>query len=192
MHENGKSRSSVEFFCLTIPKKIVVTTSQFQIIWIQKNFCHIMIFRRIFLSDSTEKLREEPSNVSESFKCEVSKKILNKNGISRFSIETFSAQSVETFRCGTLRYITKGRLSKNFMPKRVITLFSVDFFSRILPIKFVTESLFISESLRHRRLYAHRGASRFSVGLFRLSVLKISWVTPSTLGKFSGIETFYN
>ena len=127
-----------------------------------------MIFRRFFLSDSTEKLREEPSNVSESFKCEVLNKILNKNGVSRFSVENFSARSVERFRCGTLRYITKGRLSKNFMPKRVITLFSVDFFSRILPIKFVTESLFVSESLGHRRLYAQRGASRFSVGFFGL------------------------
>ena len=82
-----------------------------------------MIFRRIFLSDSTEKLREEPSNVSESFKCEVLKKILNKNGISRFSVENFSARSVERFRCGTHRYITKGRLSKNSMPKSVINTF---------------------------------------------------------------------
>ena len=84
-----------------------------------------MIFRRVFLSDSTEKLREAPSNVSESFKCEVSKKIFNKNGISRFSVVNFSAQSVERFRCGTIRYSRKCRLSKNFMPNRVISLFSV-------------------------------------------------------------------
>ena len=58
------------------------------------------------------------------------------------------------------------------MPKRVITLFSVDFFSRTLPIKFVTESLFVSESLGHRRLYAQMGASRFSVGFFGLPVLE--------------------
>ena len=125
-----------------------------------------MIFRRVFRSHSTEKLREAPSNVSESFKCQVSKKILNKNGISRLSVENFLAQSAEVFRCGTLRYIRKVRLSKEFMPKRLISLFSVGFFSRILPIKFVTESLFVSESLRHRRLYAQRGASQFSVGFF--------------------------
>ena len=100
-----------------------------------------MIFRRVFLSHSTKKFREEPSNVSESFKCEVSKKILNKNGISRFSDEKFSPQSAERFRCGTLRYSRKGRLSKNFMPKRVISLFSVEFFSRILPINLGRESL---------------------------------------------------
>ena len=111
-----------------------------------------MIFRRIFLSHSTEKFREEPSNVSESFKCEVSKKILNKKGISLFSVEHFSAQSAESFRCGTLRYSRKCRLSKSFMAKRVISLFSVEFFSRILPIKLGRESLFVSESLGHRRL----------------------------------------
>ena len=111
-----------------------------------------MIFRQIFWSHSTEKFREEPSNVSDSFKSEVSRKILNKNGISRFAVENFSARSVERFRCGTLRYITKGRLSKNFMPKRVISLFSVSFFSRILPIKLGREFLFVSESLGLRRL----------------------------------------
>ena len=111
-----------------------------------------MIFRLIFLSHNTEKFREEPSNVSESFKCEVSKKILNKNGISLFSVEHFSAHSAESFRCGTHRYSRKSRLSKSFMPKRVISLFSVEFFSRLLPIKLGRESLFVSESLGHRRL----------------------------------------
>ena len=125
-----------------------------------------MIFRRIFLSHSTEKFREEPSNVSESIKCEVSRKILNKNGLSRFSVELFSAQSAERFRCGTIRYSRKCRLSKNFMPKRVISLFSVEFFSRILPLTFVGEPLFVSESLGHRKLLCSVGASRFSVGFF--------------------------
>ena len=128
-----------------------------------------MIFRRIFLSDSTEKFREEPSNVSESFKCKVSKKILDKNGISRFSVENFSAQSVERFRCGTLRYITKGRLSKNFMPRRVITLLSVEFFSRILPIKLGRESLFVSEPLGHRRLLCSVAGYRDSPLIFSAS-----------------------
>ena len=60
--------------CLTIPKKLVVTTSEFQIIWDLENFHAYHGFLSIFLSHSTEKLREEPSNVSESSKCEVSKK----------------------------------------------------------------------------------------------------------------------
>ena len=151
-----------------------------------------MIFRWIFLSHSSENFHEEPSNVSESFKIEVLKKKLNKNGISRFSAEKISAQSAKRFRCGTLRYSRKGRLSKNFMPKRVITLFSVDFFSRILPIKFVTESLFVSESLGHRRLLCSGAGYRDSPLIFLASQYwKISWVTLSTLRKTSGIETFY-
>ena len=87
-----------------------------------------MISRRIFLSHSTKKLREEPSNFSESFKYEVSKKFMRKNRISRLSVERFLAQSAEGFSCRTLRYIRKNRLSKNFMPERVISLFSVEFF----------------------------------------------------------------
>ena len=149
-----------------------------------------MIFRRFFLSDSTEKLREEPSNVSESFKCEVLNKILNKNGVSRFSVENFSARSVERFRCGTLRYITKGRLSKNFMPKRVITLFSVDFFSRIMPINSLRNpSLF--QNLWDIEDFMLRGGHRdFPLVFLASQKWKLSWVTPSTVRKTSSVETF--
>ena len=100
-----------------------------------------MIFRQIFWSHSTEKLRQEPSNVSESSKCEVSKNIVSRNGISRFSVENILAQSADGFRCGTLRYIRKVRLSKKFMPKRLISLLSIDFFSSKMPIKFIGEPL---------------------------------------------------
>ena len=152
MHENGISRSSVENFCLTVGEKFLGTTSKFQNFWDLGNVLAYHGFPSNFLSHSTEKFLEEPSNVSKSFKCEVSKKRLNKNRISRFSFENFSAQSAERFRFGTLRYIRKVRLSKNFMPKGVISLFSVELFSRILPKKLGSESLFVSESLGHRRL----------------------------------------
>ena len=120
------------------------------------------------LSQSTEKLREEPSNVSKSFKCEVMKKILKENGISRFSVENFLAQSAKKFRCGTLRYIRKVRLSKTFMPKRVISLFSVELFSRILP-KNSVGILFVSESLGHRRLLCSVAGYRDSPLVFLAS-----------------------
>ena len=77
MHENGKTRSSVEIFCLTLHKKILGTTSRFQNIWDLGNFYLYHGFSSIFLSHSTEKLREEPSNVSESFKSQVSKKFMH-------------------------------------------------------------------------------------------------------------------
>ena len=57
----------------------------------------ITVFLGFFLSQSTEKLREEPSNVSKSFKFEVTKKIFNENGISRFSVENFLAHSAINF-----------------------------------------------------------------------------------------------
>ena len=110
--------------CLTIQKKSLLS---FRFFGISKTLCHILIFRQIFSSHSTEKLRQDPSNVSKSSKCEVSKKIVSKSGISRFSVENFLAQSAEGIRCETLRYIRKVRLSKKFMPKRLISLFSVEF-----------------------------------------------------------------
>ena len=103
-----------KFLCLTIPKKFVVTTSKFQIIWDLENSLSYHDFLSKFLSHITEKLREEPSSVSEIFKREVTKKFINKNGISRFSVVSFLSQGAEKFRWGTLHYIRKIRLSKNF------------------------------------------------------------------------------
>ena len=59
---------------------------------------------------------------------------MNKNGMSRFSVESFLSEGAEKFRWGTLRYTRKVRLSKNFMPKRLISLFSVELYSLMLPI----------------------------------------------------------
>ena len=117
---------------------------------------------------------------------------MNKNGISRFSFENFSAQSAERFRCGTLRYIRKVRLSKNFMPKRVISLFSVELFSRILPINLGRESIFVSESLGHRSLLCSVAGYRDSPLIILASQsCKISCVIPSNFRNYSGIEFFY-
>ena len=166
MHEKGKTRSSVEIFCLTVRKKILGTTSRFQNIWDLGNFYLYHGFFSIFLSHSTEKLREEPSNVSESFKSQVSKKLMHKNGRSRFSVENFSLQGAKRFRWGTLRYTRKVRLSKNFMPKRLISLFSVELYSLMLPIKFVREPLFVSESLGHRRFLCSVGGVAICLWFF--------------------------
>ena len=112
----------------------------FRKLGISETFIRITVFLRFFCL-STEKLLEEPSKISDSFKCQVLKKLMQKNGISRHSVENFLSQSAEKFRWGTLRYIRKVRLSKNFMPKRVISLFSVEFMSRLLPIRLAGEPL---------------------------------------------------
>ena len=129
----------------------------------------ITVFLGFFLSQSTEKLREEPSNVSKSFKCEVTKKILNENGISRFSVEIFLAQSAERYRCGTIRYIRIVRLSKNSMPKRVISFSPLNFFHVYCLKNLGRESLFVSESLPHRRLVCSVAGYRDSPFIFLTS-----------------------
>ena len=117
---------------------------------------------------------------------------MNKNGKSRFSVGKFLAPSAERFRCGTLRYMRKVRSSKNFMPMRLISLFSVEFFSRILPIKFVGEPLCVSESLGLRKfLWSVGGIAIFRWFFLASQYLNFSLVTPSTLRKISGNETFY-
>ena len=88
---------------------------------------------------------------------------MRKNRIPRLSVEIFLSQSAGNFRWGTLRYIRRVRLSKKFMPKRVISLFSVDIMSRLLPIKFAGETLCVSESLGHRKLLCSVGG----IAIFR-------------------------
>ena len=70
---------------------------RFKMFGISETFLNFTFFLRFFLSHSSEKLREEPSNVSDSFKCQVSKKLMQKNGISRPSVENFLSQSAERF-----------------------------------------------------------------------------------------------
>ena len=65
----------------------------FHNIWDLENFYAYHGFPPIFLSHSIEKLREEPSKVSESFKCQVSKNVMQKNGIPQFSVEFFLSRS---------------------------------------------------------------------------------------------------
>ena len=175
--------------CLTIPKKLVVTTSEFQIIWDLENFHAYHGFLSIFLSHSTEKLREEPSNVSESFKCQVSKNFMHKKVITRFPVENFLSRP-EKFLWRTLRYIRKVRLSKNFMTKRLITLFSVEFFPRIPPLKFIGEPLCVSESLGPQKLLCSVGAAHFSVGFSGIPILKSLVGKPFSLTQYFSYRNF--
>ena len=75
------------------------------------------------------------------------------------------------------------------MPRRVISLFSVEFFSRILPIKLGRESLFVSESLGHRRILCSVAGYRDSpLILLASQTWKFSCLTPSNFRKYSGID----
>ena len=111
---------------------------------------------------------------------------MDKNVISRFPVENFLSRP-EKFRWGTLRYVRKARLSKNFMTEWLISLFSVEFFSRILPIKFVEEPLCVSESLGNRKRLCSLGGSRdFPLFLFGITVLTHCVGNPFNLPEHFG------
>ena len=157
MHENGKSRLQSKIFVSQYAKNSWERLLRFKMFRISETFLHITVSLPFSLSHSIEKLRQEPSNVSDNFKSQVSKKKFIKNGISRFSVENFLAQSAERFRCGTLRYIRKVRLAKNFMPNRMISLFSVEFLSRLLPIKLAGDPSVIQDLWETEYFYAQYG-----------------------------------
>ena len=162
-----------KFFVSQYAKNSWERLLRFKMFGISETFLDITVFLRFFLSHSNEKLREEPSNVSDTFKCQVSKKLMQKNRKSRLSVENFLSQSAKKFRWRTLRYIRKVRLSKNLMPKRVISLFSVELMSRLLPIKLAEEPFCDPGFLGHRKLLCSVGGYRDSpLIFFGLTVLK--------------------
>ena len=128
MHENGKSRPSVEFFCPTVRKSFPGTTSKLQNLWDLENFYAYNGFPSIFFCRTVPKnfLRNHLKfqNVS-NVRC--LKVFCKRTEYHDFPLKNFCL-GAEKFRCGTIRYIRKVRLSKNFMTKRLISLFSVEFF----------------------------------------------------------------
>ena len=97
---------------------------------------------------------------------------MQKNGISRLSVENFLSQSAGKFRWGTLRYIRKVRLSRNLMPKRVISFFSVEFLSRLLPINLAGNPSLIQDLWETEYCYAQYGGIAILRCFFGLPVLK--------------------
>ena len=163
----------------------------FQNNWGLENFYAITVYLRFFFVSEYRKTSWGPSKVSESFKCQVSKIFLQKNGISRFSVEFFCL-GLKKNRWGTFRYIRKVQLSKNFMRKRAISLFSP--FSRFTAYKIRWGTPLCFRILGTSKTFMlSRGGG--GVVIFRWFLLasqywKFSWVTPSTLRKKSGFETF--
>ena len=178
-----------KFFVSQYAKKPWEPLLSFRRFGILETFTQFTVFLLFFVSQY-EKLLEEPSNISESFDSEVSKNFMNKNGISLFSVGNFLAQSAKKFRCGTLRYMRKVRLSKKFKPMRLISLFSVEFFSRILSIKFVVEPLCVSESLGLRKLLCSVRSIAIFRWFFGLPVLKNFVGNPFSLTGNFGHRNF--
>ena len=78
--------------------------------------------------------------------------------------------STRKISLGNSSYIRKVRLSKNFMTEWLISIFSVEFFSRILPTKFVGDPLCVSESLGHRKRLCSKGGDLAIFRCFSLAL----------------------
>ena len=127
MHENGESRFSNELYCLGVRKKSWEPLLSFRIFGISKIFMHIKVFFRFFcLTVQKNFVRNHLKfqNVSNA-RC---RKVLCKGTEYQGFPSKIFCLGAEKFRWGTLCYIRKVRLSKNFMTKKLITVFSVEFF----------------------------------------------------------------
>ena len=161
----------------------------FRILGIWETFMRITVFLQFFCLTVPKNFMRNHLMFQKVSKLRYRKKNWNKNGKSRFSVENFLAQTAERFRCGTIRYIRKVQLSKNFMPKRVISLFSIKYMSCLLPIKFVGEPLCVSESLGHRKLLS-RGYRDSPLIFYGLTVLKNFVGNASNLPELFGYRNF--
>ena len=136
----------IKFFCR------IILVSQYRRNWwwpllsfrlfgISKTFMHITVFFRFFCLTVPKNFVRNHLMFQKVPNVKFRKKLWVRTEYHDFPSKIFLAQSPEKIRWGTLRNIGKVRLSKNFMIKRLITLFSVDFFSRTPPLKFIGEPL---------------------------------------------------
>ena len=177
-------------FCPTVRKDFPGTTSKLQNFWDLEIFYAYNGFPSIFFCLTVPKnfLRNHLKfqNVS-NVRC---RKVFCKRTEYHDYPSKIFFLGAEKFLWGTLRYIRKVRLSKNFMTKRLITLFSVEFFPRTPPLNFVGEPLCVSESLGHRKLFCSVGAAHFSVGFSGLPILKNLVGNPFSLTQDFGYRNF--
>ena len=123
--------------------------------------------------------------------------VLYAKGYHDFSVEKISSHISEKFRRGNRLCLRKFRVSKNFMPKRGISRFSIK--NIVVPQYrkyFVGEPCFISENFWYRKnLWIRGGRGGGSITIFRQ---KMSLTVPKnfvgetfSVSLISGIERFY-
>ena len=86
-----------KFFVSQYAKNSWERLLRFKMVGISETFLHITVFLRFFLSHSNEKLREEPSNVSDTFKCQVSKMFQKVSNV-RLGKKTELERNITIFR----------------------------------------------------------------------------------------------
>ena len=193
MPENGKSRSSVENFSLTLRGKFLETTSKFQNFWDLGNFHAYHGFPSIFFRLTAPK-NFERNHLT--FQKVSNVRYRKKNWIRTehhdFQSKIFCLRVPKSFVGEHFGISEKFGYRKISCLRGWYHFLSVEFFSRILPIKLGRESLFVSESLGHRRLLCSvAGYCDSPLISLASQSRKISCVTPSNFRKDSGIEYFY-
>ena len=99
----------------------------FRTFGISKIFMHITVFRQFFCVTVQKNFVRNHLKFQNVSNVRCRKVFCKRTEYQDFPSKIFCL-GAEKFRWGTLRYIRKVRLSKNFMTKRLITLFSVEFF----------------------------------------------------------------
>ena len=164
----------------------------FRLFGISKTFMHITVFLRFFLSHSTEKFLEEPSKVSERFKCQVSKGFMQKNGISRFSVEIFLSRCRKISLGNTSVCQNSAAIEKLHDWVVDITFLRWIFFTyTAYKIRWGTPLCFRIFGKSKTFMLSRGDLAFFRCFSLALQYWHIAWVTPSNFRSISGIETFY-
>ena len=119
----------------------------------------IMVLSKIFCPEGPKNIVSCPFCVSDFFWYGKNLWIRDRGwGVSRFSVENSLTHSAKKFCGGTIQCFTKLRVSKNFMHKKRISLFSLDFFLSHSVEKIRKGTLPVWKIFKHRR---RGGASRY-------------------------------
>ena len=96
---------------------------------------------------------------------------MQKRGVSRLFVQNFSSHCTEKFRWGTLRWIRKFRVAKNFMHKKEISLNSVEKSLSHSADKIRRRTLLCFERILVSKIFKQRRgeASRFCRKIFYLT-----------------------
>ena len=120
--------------------------------------------------------------------------VLYAKGYHYVPLKFFLSHSYESFRRGTLLYFRKFRISKNFMPKRGVSRFSVKFFLFRSTEKLRRGTLLccVSENFRKRKSFWMRGGGIkiFRRNFFVSQCRKISWASLQCFRKFGVSKNF--
>ena len=157
MHENGKSRSSFEVYCLTVRKNFWERLLGFKMFGILETFLLTTVFLQFFCLTVAKNFVKNHLMFQTVSNVNYRKDSCKRTDYHDIQSKIFCLRVPKNFVGEQFGISEKFGLSKNFMPKRVISFFSVEFMSRLLPIKLAGEPLCDPGSLGHRKILCSVG-----------------------------------